>query len=439
MVAVRDKKIIASLVTLALVAGPAGLGAAVTEETTDPVEPDCYPADDGTGAYVCEFPDTCEPDLSGTCSAPDECERVDDRTVRCAPPENETSSADADPNETLRAILIRSSGEVDASGQALAECRLDPETDELVCRPAGECREQPELDHCRPPAACEPAENGTYRCQPTRGSGPPGHAQNRSETEPAPGSGGPGENDSHEGPDCRLGESRGTLICEPPAACEGKIGQTEACTPPPECQALGDGTFRCEVPDREAPERGDDGEANGSGSAADDSPFRNRDPKARAEARAAIADSIREEAQAFGSEISSMREEYRAQVDELRAEYADGKAQLRAEYQDCRDAIPEDANASERNAQLRACVETARSDLAQLRNDLQERHEQIRQTFKQRAEQAREEACQRAENAALDAVAKRGLFDANPGALMPDRALEMCPSLGDFDDGGEPQ
>lgn len=424
MVAVRDDKLIAALVTLALVAGPAGLGAAVTEETTDTVEPDCYPADDGTDASICVYPDTCATDLSGSCVVPDECERVDDRTVRCSP-SDDTSTDDSDANGTSHDGLIYGSGGMEASGEALVDCRLDNETDQLVCRATGECREQPKLDHCVPPEACEPVGNATYRCLPPRGSGPPDHAQSRSEQHSARGTGdgSGGDSTSEEGPDCRAGGTPGTVICEPPTACEGRIGATDACTPPPECEARDDGTFLCEVPDRGQPST-DDADASASS-------------EVQADAKLAVAQEIQGAAESFRTDLASMRQEYGQQVDDLRAEYADGKAQLRADYEDCRAAVPDDADASEREERLQDCVDEARADLATLRGDLQARHDEIRQAFKDRAEQARQDACQEAENAALGAVADRGLFDANPAELVPESALSMCPSLGDFDRGGE--
>jgi hypothetical protein len=558
VVAVRNDKLLASLVTFALVVGPAGVGsvAGVTETTT----PDCRAADDGTRAYLCQIPDECQEDVEGDeCPVPSECEQVDQNLYRCEPPEDaETSSASEDTDDGPE--LIRSSGEPErAESPPMTECRLDTDSDELVCKPTEECRR---MDECEPPPECRKTGEHRFRCQPHRGQGPPDHAaeahnsqaqrpsENGSGSDqecrpgdersvmicqppeecegqvgetrectpppdcevrddglircPVPGDGAaskasasagghagamaecePGEDrgvvtcqppEECEGqvgeteactpppeceplddgtlrcevpedarhssagpaPSCEPGEERGAMICQPPEECEGQVGETEACTPPPECEPLGDGTFRCEVPDRIEAERGV-GEAQ-AGEAdtemGEEDPFQEKDPQARAEAKSAIADAIHDTAESFREELASMKSDYRDRVDELRSEYADEKAQLRADYEDCRDAIPDDASPQERNTELRACVDEARQGLADLRERMEARHDEVKQSFQQRADQARADACQQAENAALQAVADRGLFDANPGDLMPERALELCPSFADFDRGG---
>jgi len=498
VVAVRNDKLLASLVTFALVVGPAGVGsvAGVTETTT----PDCRAADDGTRAYLCQIPDECQEDVEGDeCPVPSECEQVDQNLYRCEPPEDaETSSASEDTDDGPE--LIRSSGEPErAESPPIAECRLDTDSDELVCKPTEECRR---MDECEPPPECRKTGEHRFRCQPHRGQGPPDHAaeaHNSQAQRPSENGSGsdqecrPGDERSvmicHppeecEGqvgetrectppPDCEVrddglircpvpedgaaskasasagghagamaecepGEERGVVTCQPPEECEGQVGETEACTPPPECEPLGDGTFRCEVPDRVEAERGV-GEAQ-AGEAdtemGEEDPFHEKDPQARAEAKSAIADAIHDTAESFREELASMKSDYRDRVDELRSEYADEKAQLRADYEDCRDAIPDDASPQERNTELRACVDEARQGLADLRERMEARHDEVKQSFQQRADQARADACQQAENAALQAVADRGLFDANPGDLMPERALELCPSFADFDRGG---
>lgn len=445
MVAVQRNRIIALLVTAALVASPAGLPSGFALVQTSESEADCYPADDGTDAYICEVPEECA-DESVDCAPADECEYVDDTTIRCQPPEDDTNTSDGNASERqyqgpLPSELLQPPEDHNASEPPgpVAHCSRDEQTGELVCRPAGKCRDEPDAPNCRPPGNCERGPEGAYRCQPPQGRrGPPGHVDgNRSGYDS---SGQPGHNDTEDdsGASCRVGPENGTLICTPPAECADRIGETEHCTPPPECEPRGDGTFLCEVPDRA--EARAHGEAGNDTRAPDEVGNRSlfaTDPEARAEARADIAQALADAADAFHQELDSLRAEYEDRLDQLRQEYRDGKAQLRAEYDDCRAQIPANLSAEAHNDRLQDCLQDAREGLRSLRSNLTARHDEVKQTFKERAETARKAACEEAEKAALNAVAEHGLFDANPGDLLPEGALELCPTFSDFDRGGE--
>jgi hypothetical protein len=501
VVAAQAKRLLAGLVTFALLVGSGTVPAAgaLVEET----EPDCRPADDGTEASICQVPEECRADEE--CQPPPECEWRDETTVRCEPPDDVNARADAETTETTDADepeLIRSedrSRSAEISGPA-AECRLDEEIGELVCRPTAECRRSPD---CRPPTSCEPVREDLYRCPTSAGEGPPDQAREdrREEDHEAettsedcqPGPDGtlvcplppdcedattdrcqiPPEcesrdgrmvctppEDAHEpttehetetGPSCEPGPERGTVVCKPPAECADEIGETERCTPPPECRDRGDGTFLCEIPDRHPADareseirETDDGERERTqrqpvetDDVGDEHLFGEDKSQARSQARSQIAETLQDAAQTFRQQLDDMRGDYEAQVDDLRAEYQDNKDQLRQDYEDCRAQIPDDADPGDRNDELRSCLAEARAGLDELKTDITQRHEELKSSFKDKAEDARETACQKAEGAALDAIARHGLFDANPGDLLPERALDLCPSFADFDRGGE--
>lgn len=437
MVAVSTKTL-ATLVALALVVSPLGLGPAAGELET--IEPECYPADDGSGAYICEFPDACEEDLEETCDVPSSCELVDEHTVRCEPADEETTKVNVseietgDGEPTIDDLLQPPADgpEADELDRPMATCGLDNETAELVCEPSQECEESDAPEYCQPPDECESVADGVYRCTPGPGEALPEQAQaNREEDRPREDPNRT-EDGGDEGPDCQPATERGAVICQPPAECREDLGETAACTPPPECEDLGDGTFRCEIPDRLS-----DTEADPGAGDAEQDPFAEVDAEDRTEAQDEIAQGIREAADTFSAELDTLRADYEQRVDELRAEYQDSKDTLRADYQACREEIPSNASVEERNEALESCLQEAREGLASLRADMRERHDQVKQALRDRADTAREQACTEAENVALDAVADRGLFTANPADLVPDQALELCPAFADFDRGGE--
>jgi F0F1-type ATP synthase membrane subunit b/b' len=441
VVAVREKPIIASIVAFALLAGPTALSSAGAVVETH--EPECYPADDGTDAYICEFPDDCSE--RSDCEAPPECELVDDNVVRCQPPEDDANTSDAETGTVIEASatttiegheLIEAPDAETAVGEPAVECGYDRANETLVCVPHEDCRDRTHDPSCRPSPGCERADEGHYRCPMSPGQGVPGQASS-TQHRCQPDANGTLICESSENastsvdtrgdpsPRCEPVEP-GVVVCKPPTECEGKVGETADCTPPDECQAKAEGTFRCEVPERGHAQADTD----------EDSPFE-ADETARQQARAEVAASLQDAARGFEQRLSAMRADYRAQVDELRAEYEDGKDQLRADYRECRDAIPDDVDASETNARLRSCLEEARQGLASLKADLEDRHAQLKADAEQRIEQARDQACQEAERTALNAIAQHGVFEVNPGDLVPARALDMCPGFGDFQRGGE--
>jgi hypothetical protein len=381
-------------------------------------EPACRQIEDGPGV-VCKLPEFCQ-ERNRSCEIPEACERVDERTYRCEPPE-------------------------DPGAVGPPKCRPAPNrTDAMLCKVPAECADRPDHPACQPPPECEPQGNATYLC--TRDDEPETPARE---------------------PDCRPGDEPGVVICTPPEECEGKIGQTQTCTPPPTCEEQADGTFRCEIPDRghdeeredraeesdqrrdrsdererhpnqsrenghekrsrdASDERGDDRDER---SREDRSSSRDRsrgdaeegnetvievDAEAKAKARAAVAEALKQSAEAF-----------KDQLDQLKTEYEQEKDALREEYRTCRAEIPDDAAPQARTDAMRECLEQARSGL-----------EDLKDRMKQKAEQARQDACAQAEQAAIDTIAEHGVFSLNPADLMPERALELCPGFGSFDDGG---
>lgn len=444
MVTVPRTKLIAWLVALALFLGPAGVAGALTD-TAEDVEPECRPAEDGSGAYLCQLPEECQEDAD-LCPIPDECERVDDAQLRCVPPDDvttttastEANTTEAAPEDAPTREDLITSGDPQPSevGRSAADCTLDRETHEVVCEPREECRSGNLSEVCRPPSGCQRADDGLVRCQPDRG-GPPDHAHSQGEARSSEDRNDRGERGerqpdrAQEDEQCREGPKAGTMICKPPTECEGKLGSTAACTPPPECEPREDGTYLCQMPGPQMPEdvQGSQQTENRSPVGEGDDIVPQPDPETRQQAREAIAEALQQAAQSFDSRLDELREEYQQGKEKLRADYQESKDQLRSEYQQCREDIDEGANVSQRNDELRACMQEAREGLEQLREQARSDHAELKRSMKDKAEQAREKACQKAENQAFDAIAEHGLFDTDPAELVPEGASDLCPSI----------
>lgn len=454
MVAVQRTRIIALLVSVALVASPAALTpalAALAEEDSQ-LEPDCYPAEDGTDAYVCQLPEDCGDGTNLSCEPPDSCEFIDEGVIRCdSPQSNNTGTRDAnDTSETTHEgpsvsdLLQPPADEQPPDPQgAVVDCYREKGTGTLVCEPTDRCETWPQSPSCQPTGVCELGTNGAYRCDPRPGRdvSPAQAAENRNSGQ-EPGSSRPSQQEDTDNqtdgePACQPGPEDGTLVCEPPAECVGRIGETEYCTPPEPCKVRGDGTFLCELPDRASSrDAGSSYTDVGDGDLDNASLFGTVDAETRAQVRAEIAAALADAAENFSQQLDALREEYEAQVDDLRQEYREGKAQLRDTYDDCRAQIPSNVSTQEHEDRLHACLEEARQGLADVRAELIDRHDKLQEAFKQRAEQARQAACEDAEQAALNAIAEHGVLEANPGDLVPARALELCPAFTQFEEGG---
>lgn len=374
VIPVQTQRRIALVLAISLATVPGVLGTAGAAISS--VEPECFPLEEETG-YVCEFPDPCETDTDEEeCQPPASCELIDTNVVRCKTGE---------PVETIAEVGA------DAEADDLDNESARPNASDLI-QPTTEIG-----DRGDPAARCGwDADNSSLVCQ------------------------------THE--DCDREDPR--QVCRAPAYCEPIGEQFYRCEPqagqpprtsdhPGACERIRGGDLACERV--EDPRTHTDGESPR---------LAEEEVDARQAVREALLSGLKDATHNFEKDLSKMRVSYEGEVEELRVAYQQGKDELRVEYQECRASIPSDLDERQRNQRLQSCLQTARADLDELRTKLVDRHQEIKQTYKHRAETARQDACEQATRAALEAIGDRALLDRPPGEMLPEEAMELCPSLG---------
>lgn len=373
-------------------------GTTVCEDESAREDPERLCTEHDDGAITCRLPAECQsPDTE--CPVPPECDRTGEDAFTCPPPEQ-------DPEEP------RDHGSADR-GHADDPCKPHPDReDAMICRPPAECEGKLyETDFCTPPPECSDNGDGTFTCTEPEDHrrGPPGEQRHPDVQR-----------------DCRPSEEDPrAMICKPPAACEGKIGQTPECTPPPACSENDDGTFTCRMP------AGDHrGSAQEDHRRDRDQPHDDSDPdgqraQIRDEMRAAIQDAM----SSFRSTIEDLREEYRSGKGDLEARYQEGKDELRAEYRACMDEVPANASRTEHLEAKLDCKQDAREGLRELRSELLAERDLLRQDLLGQAEDAQFRICADLEERLHGILMDAGIYDADLADVLAPSDLALCSGI----------